>query len=281
MDNASHLGGFIVGLWAALCVIPPEPDNKSWRRMDFIRLAGLIGVLVTGLVIVTTIDGKNPIAIGEYNYQKGLRLLRHDDVQGAIGYFDKALQNEPDNSAVYLDRAMAWGRLDKWDRSLADADSALKLDPKSKKGYFVLSYAHHHLGRELDAVSDLNRVIFIDPRAAVAYNNRAWSLETLGKVDAAITDCNTAIGLDARAPSAYDTRGVAYCLKGVYDQAIIDFDKYASLQPDEGAVYYHRAFAYLKLGKALLARDDMKRARASKYELEPWEKEWLKPVLSL
>jgi membrane associated rhomboid family serine protease/Flp pilus assembly protein TadD len=281
VDNAAHLGGFIWGLWAALCVLPAMPAAKSWRKIDFVRITGLLAVLMCGLVIVTTMDERNPLAIGEYNYDKGVRLLRRNDIQAAIDYFNKALQYEPQNTAVYLDRASAYGRLNQWDKSLPDVTRALRLDPKSKKGYFVLSYAHHHLGNEEEAIADLNRVLFIDPKAVVAYNNRAWSLEALGKPDAAIADCTTAIGLDARAPSAYDTRGVAYCLKGLYDPAIADFNTYASLKPDEGAVYYHRAYAYFKQGKMDLAKQDLSRARASKYDLEPWEKQWLQPVLSL
>jgi Flp pilus assembly protein TadD len=61
----------------------------------------------------------------------------------------------------------------------------------------------------------------------------------------------------------------------MYKNALEDFAKCIALPPNDGSVYYHRAFAYNKLGEKEAAASDLKKARASKYELEPWERRWL------
>jgi hypothetical protein len=69
----------------------------------------------------------------------------------------------------------------------------------------------------------------------------------------------------------------------MYNEAIGDFDKYILLKSKgirNGAIYYHRAFAYYKLGKTELAKQDLAAARASVYRLEPCEQQWFSSMLS-
>ncbi len=280
MDNAAHLGGFLVGLWTALCLLPPKPGTTQWRNMDFIRLAGLVGVIASGLVIVCTMDEKNQKVIGEHNYFQAVTLLKKDQPQKAMDYLNEALKMMPTNAAVYFDRAAAYGALKQFEASIADATSGLHYDPKSKRGYFERSAAYHNLGKENEAIADLDCLLELDPHSAQAYNNRAWSYNVLNEPNKAIADSTRAINIDRRGAYAYDTRGVAFCLKGMYRAALPDFQKFTQLRPKEGSVYYHRAFAYQKLGDESQSAQDLQTAKKSDYQLEPWEKKWLKDLLS-
>jgi membrane associated rhomboid family serine protease/tetratricopeptide (TPR) repeat protein len=275
MDNAAHLSGFLIGLWAALCLLPIAPGDKVWRNLDYIRIAGLTGILSTGLVIVCTMDERNPQVIGEHDYAEAVRLLRQDKPKQAIFYLDKTLNVMPQNASAYLDRAAAYGKLKQYGKCVDDATMALKYEPANKRGYFERSLAYHNLGDERKAVADLDYLLKLDPRSAVAYNNRGWSCNALGEPDIAIADSTKAISIDPRGAMAYDTRGVALCLKGMYKNALVDFDKYVQLKPGDGAIRYHRAFAYFKLGRKDLSDRDLQIAKASDYQLEPWEKLWL------
>jgi membrane associated rhomboid family serine protease/Flp pilus assembly protein TadD len=275
MDNAAHLSGFVVGLWAGLCLMPSRPGSKIWHNLDFVRIVGLTAILVVELVLVSVNDERNPKVLGEHEYAEAVTLLKDGKAQQAIPYLDRALILMPTNAPAYLDRASAYNQTKQFDKALLDAARAISFDAKTKKGYFIRSLAYHHLGDEIKNIADLNRVLEIDPRAAMALNNRAWSYDEIGKVDDAITDSTRAISIDKHCSTAYDTRAVAYCLKGMYKNALEDFAKCIALPPNDGSVYYHRAFAYNKLGEKEAAASDLKKARASKYELEPWERRWL------
>ncbi len=275
MDNAAHLSGFIVGLWAGLCVNPNRPDNKIWRDIDFVRTAGLVAVAVVGLVLVSVTDERNPKILAEHEYAEAVTLLKDGKPKQAITHLDRVLITMPNNVSAYLDRASAFNQIKLFDKAIVDSTLAIKLDAKNKKGYFLRSLAYHNLSDDSRAIADLNKVLEIDPRAAMALNNRAWSYIAMGNIDNAIVDSTNAISLDKHCASGYDTRGVAYCQKGMYENALKDFAKCIDLPPTDGDVYYHRAFVYDKLGEKEAAASDLKKARASKYELEPWEKQWL------
>ena len=63
----------------------------------------------------------------------------------------------------------------------------------------------------------------------------------------------------------------------MYNEAVGDLDNYILLKPKgirNGAIYYHRAFAYYKLGKIGLAKQDLAAGRNSIYKLEPCERRW-------
>jgi tetratricopeptide (TPR) repeat protein len=167
--------------------------------------------------------------------------------------------------------------------SVNDLNKALLIDPKNKKGYFERAARLHSLGQDRLAIADLNKVLELKPKTILALSNRAWYQAILGQIENAIADSTEAISLDPNSPWAYDTRGVSFCLKGMYSQALTDFDKYIQLKSKNiknGAIYYHRAFAYYNLGKTELAKQDLIRARASNYQLEPCEKKWFRAMLT-
>jgi tetratricopeptide (TPR) repeat protein len=283
MDNAAHLGGFVVGICAAVCVLPAQPGMNAWRKVDFIRALGLTAGIIASFLLVTNLDSRSPKVAGEHAYAKAISLLKNYDPAGSIPYLDTALQYMPENAAVYLDRAAAYGMLKMHEKSIADLNEALRLDPKNKKGYFERAARFHSMGDERNAIADIDRVLLLDQKTIVAYSNRAWYYNVLNEQEHAIADSTTAISMDPSSPWAYDTRGVAYCLSGKYNEAIGDFDNYLLLKSKKirnGAIYYHRAFAYYKLGKTELARQDLAAARQSIYKLEPCEQQWFKSMLS-
>lgn len=51
MDTAAHAGGFLVGLWTALCIMPIAPGVLGWRRYDLVRLLLVAVVLLAGVIV--------------------------------------------------------------------------------------------------------------------------------------------------------------------------------------------------------------------------------------
>jgi membrane associated rhomboid family serine protease/Flp pilus assembly protein TadD len=273
MDNAAHAGGFLVGLWTALCVIPQSPNVKGWRKIDFIRLAFVFCVLIAGLFIDTKFISENPRAQAEGAYDRAVDLLQRKQYREALTYLSKAITLFPNNAAYFVDRAAANRYLEQYENALVDCKRAVQLEPQNKRALRELAAANHTLGHYQEAVDIYTRLLSIDPKSAMSYNNRAWSYDAMGKYPEAIDDCTKALQLDPSNANALDTRGVAYLLHGQNLQAQQDFDQYLKLKPNEGAGQYHRALLDEKLGKQDLAKEDLAKAKKSDYKLEPWEKQ--------
>jgi membrane associated rhomboid family serine protease/Flp pilus assembly protein TadD len=275
MDNASHLGGFIVGLWTALCILPTNPASHVWAKGNFIKLACLTLVLVGGLELDIRLNRHNPKVMGELEYQRAITLLKKEHFQDALVQLKKAAQITPRNAAIYADEALAYSKIKCHEEAIEAATQALKFEPNNRKALAAKASALHYLGEDQQAIRQYSLLIQVDQRSAVALNNRAWSYLALNDPIHAIEDSTKALHIDSVSAAAYDTLGLAHCLNNQYTKAISDFAKCISLKPKDGAVYYHRAYAYLKQGDMKLAKADLTKARASDYQLEPWESKLL------
>jgi tetratricopeptide (TPR) repeat protein len=279
MDNAAHLGGFIVGLWTALCLLPSAPGSKRWAKGNFLKVACLTFVMVAGLELDIRTNRDNPHVKGELEYQKAVTLLKREKFDEALIHLDAAAKSMPQNASVYADEALAYGKLKRFQESADAASKALKLDPRDKKSILARGAAYRNLGDEEAAIKEYDRLIKIEPRSAIAYNNRGWSYTSEGKPELGVKDSTTAIQIDPNNAAAYDTRGLALTMLHQEEKAFPDFSHYMKLKPKDGSVYYHRALAYFQLGKADLAKQDLLIARKSDYQLEDWEKTLLHEML--
>ncbi len=281
MDNAAHLGGFIVGLWTALCLLPSSVSSRTWAKGNFLKLSCLTLILVGGLELDIRSNRNNPQVQAELEIQRATNLEKHDLYESALYPLKKAQSITPQNPDIYAEEALAYSKLKLHRHAVEYASKALAIDPKNRKALATRSAEYHKVGLEKQAIEDHNSLLVLDPKAAKVYNNRAWSYNALNDPDKAIADSTRAIQLDPRFSASYDTRGVAYCLKQQYPQALEDFAHFIKINSKDGAVYYHRAYANLKLGKVDDARADLRLARQSNYHLEQWETDFLQEVLKL
>jgi membrane associated rhomboid family serine protease/Flp pilus assembly protein TadD len=272
MDNAAHAGGFLIGLWTGLCIMPTAPNAVAFRRADYINLILIAVVLLIGIFIDNRQICGNPIALGEAARTRASELFDKKRYAESLVELDSAISFEPKKAELYLDRASAKSKLEKYEASLQDCNTAVQLDPNYKQAIAQRASDYHNLQDYKSAVADYSRLLTLDSRGPLVYNNRAWSYDALGDYAKAIEDCNTALRINDRFDPGYDTRGVAFVLSGDMRSALKDFEKSIELKPTEGAAYYHRAYVFGKQGKAEEAAADLKKSRALSYKPEQWEK---------
>ncbi|QPH17911.1 hypothetical protein C2857_002830 [Epichloe festucae Fl1] len=78
--------------------------------------------------------------------QEGNRHFQNGDYVGAEGLYSKAIIADPQNPALYTNRAMARLKLGHWDSVMADCQACLALAPSSMKANYYLSQALLSLG---------------------------------------------------------------------------------------------------------------------------------------
>ena len=227
--------------------------------------------------------GQSNVFISAETYFKwGNAKFNLEDYKGAIAYYIKSLQLEPNNVATYNNMGNAKYMLGQHTAAIADYDKAIRLKPDSAEAYngrgnvktqlrqypdaivdfdtairLKNDYADAYnnmgnvkskLGRYVDAIADFDTAIRLKPDFAVAYSNRGNVKSKLGQHDDAIADHNTAIRLKPDNASVYNNRGLAKDKLGQYDDAITDYNMAIRLKPDLADFYYNRGIAKYYLG---------------------------------
>jgi cellulose synthase operon protein C len=153
------------------------------------------------------------------------------DTQQAIATVQRALQDNPRETALYVLNGQLFESERDWDRAKACYQKALE----------------------------------IDPRQPVASNNLAYVLtQTGGNLDVALSLAQTAKRGMPESSNAADTLGWVLFEKGAYRSAIDSFKEALKLaqkskSPDSPTVHFHLGMAYQKTGENMLARQHLER----------------------
>ena len=80
----------------------------------------------------------------------------------------EAIRVDPHSPQLYLERAGARARLDRYQEAVADYDRAIGLDPDHAAAYLGRCHAKSELGRHEEAIDDYDRAVHLDPASASA-----------------------------------------------------------------------------------------------------------------
>ena len=166
----------------------------------------------------------------------------------AIADYDKAIRLKPDSAAAYSGRGNVKTQLRQYADAIADFDTAIRLKNDYADAYNNRGNVKSKLGRYVEAIADFDTAIRLKPDFAVAYSNRGNVKSKLGQHDDAIADHNTAIRLKPNDASVYNNRGLAKDKLEQYDAAIADYNMAIRLKPDLADFYYNRGIAKYYLG---------------------------------
>jgi len=200
---------------------------------------------------------RNPLPKAAALIENGKKAANTDDLEKAVEEFTEAVRLDPAYPGGYTERGQALFKLGETDRAINDFSAALKRDPNFGPALRGRAMANLYRGSTELALTDLSKAIQIaeiDPNRLpplelfYARRSRANIYGTLMKADGEITDCSALV-------EAYQhDKTLRTALIGVY-------------QP-EGAsnliatIYRQRANAYIRQGKAELARADLTAAAA-------------------
>jgi tetratricopeptide (TPR) repeat protein len=165
------------------------------------------------------------------------------DLDGAIADYDRAIQLDPKDSAIYNNRGLAKVAKGDLDAAVVDFNRAIELNPKDAVACSNRGNAKRDKGDMDGAIADYNRAIRFDPKYAYAYYDRGLAKKQKSDLDGAIADYNRVIELDPKFAKAYCDRGVAKRRKGNLDGAISDYDRTVELDPKYAIAYLNRGNA--------------------------------------
>jgi tetratricopeptide (TPR) repeat protein len=165
------------------------------------------------------------------------------DLDGAIADYDRAIQIDPKDAAIYNNRGLTKQAKGDLDAAIVDFNRAIQLNPKDAIAYSNRGNAKRDKGDLDGAILDYNHAIRVDPKYTYAYYDRGLAKKQKNDLDGAIADYNRVIELDPKFAKAYCDRGVAKRRKGDLDGAISDYDRTVKLDPKYAIAYFNRGNA--------------------------------------
>ncbi|HBA62093.1 MAG TPA: hypothetical protein DCZ92_15010 [Elusimicrobia bacterium] len=173
---------------------------------------------------------------------KGQELEKAGQKPGALEYYDKsakylsmsALFCDSDPK-TFINRAITYTFMKRYDLAAADFDRALKLSPGDLEALEKRAYSFYMAGRDKEAAADYTAAI-------------------------------------AKAPGRnplYLYRGIARSRLGQYKEALEDFSLLAEREPQNGNVFFNIAVCQTKLGRAAEALASAEKALVLGYRVDP------------
>ncbi len=227
-----------------------QPESKGWQNV-------VAGIRKTVEEIQTSVQkGSLP----EWIFQQGNFLLMLGQTDKAIEAYSHTIELNPNNSATYNNRGVAYNIKSESDLAIADFSKAIEINSDHAEAYYNRGLVYSDKGDYDPAVKDLSKAIEINPDFAIAYNNRGVVYRNTDESDLAIADFHKAIEINSDHAEAYNNRGLVYSDKGDYDHAIVDFNKAIQLKPRLTEVYNNRGAAYCDKNEYDCAIDDFNKA---------------------
>src|SRR6266496_2931178 len=234
-------------------VLKKEKGDKAGAAADFKRARQLDPHLVSEESSADPIDHgiakgnekESPASAGtvEDFFNRAGAKKAVGDLDGAIADYDRAIQLDPKDAAIYNNRGLAKQEKGDLDAAIVDFNRAIQLNPKDAVACGNRGSAKRDKGDLDGAILDYNRGIELNPKYASAYYNRAYAKQTKGDIDGAVADYTRAIELNPKDPVAYNDRGVARQREDDFHGAIADFNHAIKLNPKYAAAYANRGNA--------------------------------------
>jgi tetratricopeptide (TPR) repeat protein len=185
--------------------------------------------------------------------------------------FNKALELDQNNSAIYMERGRLFHLMFDDTNAIEDFTQAIRLNPNNAKAYFLRGIAYRHpayidgnnvYGNAADlALADFTQVIQLNPNDPEAYLERGSmyldtglnilnlrNLSLRSREDLALRDFTEAIRVNPNYAPAYHRRGNFYSGKNDFSRAIADYDKAIRVNSNYASAYYDRGIIHHKRG---------------------------------
>lgn len=197
--------------------------NIKWGAAFFLIL--IISYIVSNIKVVSYSYANTYHRIALYYEQEG-------QIKEAILQYNKAIELDQNNSAIYTGLGNLYYKNYEYDRAIEVLKKAIKIDRNNEK-------AHHYLGLVYSskkiydkAMMEIKKAIEINPSNAISHYNLGIIYDLKNLFDLAIDEYKKAIELDSSYVMAYSNLGTVYAKKGLFEKAKIEWQKALKIDPN-------------------------------------------------
>ena len=211
---------------------------------------------------------KSPHKARPYSYL-GSAYLDQGKIAQAIAEYTKAIEIDNNDVQAHNNRGNAYAKLGQFPQALADLDAVIAIAPSLPDPYFNRGLIYDKEAKLSQAILDYNKAIELNPDYVEAYANRGSTYAQEGKFTEALSDFNKVIEKDPDNAQAYYNIGLIYGEQSEYGQAIAEYGKAIDHDPGYAAAYNNRAVSCFQVKEYDNAWDDVHKARALGYTVNP------------
>ena len=131
-------------------------------------------------------------------YRNGLDSLWLGNYDGALGYFENAVNKDPKRAEAWIQVGYCKTRQGKTDEAIRAYQQALQLRPDSAEVYNKVGDAHFYAGKFSDAIDAYKQAVRLQPKSPEAYYNLALTYRETGNQDMADAQSKIVQRLDAK-----------------------------------------------------------------------------------
>jgi TolB-like protein len=250
-------------LWAEVYDRELTTDNLFDIESDITRsIANALQAVLTGEE-QQSLDQKITDNVEAYAYYLRGRATskaygrQPDDIERSIGYYQSAIELDPDFAAAYASLAIDWTeqywiseRLgDELEHAQAALSRAKSLAPGSPDTLIAEGY-YHYWGR-LDyatAIAAFDKALQKEPGNYLALRGKAYALRRDGQLDESIKVLEKVVSLDPLFAEILSDLGYTLLRTGRYDEANVILDRSLALGAESSFVHWIRAESLLMRG---------------------------------
>jgi TolB-like protein len=181
-------------------------------------------------------EAHNAYLLGHYYFQR--RNL--EDYNKAVGYFDQAIELDPDYALAYAERSEAWTLIGDlsgqgktaWPKARSDAERAVAIAPMLAEAHSALGWVRFFAEWKFaEGLRELKRAKELSPANPTANDLLARVIVYLGKLDEAEKQARQAVELDPLSVPPQNNLARVLFVEGKLDEADAVARKAAELQP--------------------------------------------------
>lgn len=144
------------------------------------------------------VETNSPDALAQSLYRTGLDSLWLGNYDGALGYFENAINKNPKRAEAWIQVGYCKAKQGKVDDAIKAYQQALQLKPDSAEVYNKLGDAHFYAGRFNDAIEAYKEAARLEPESTEAYYNLALAYHEGGAQDMAEAQSKIVLRLDEK-----------------------------------------------------------------------------------
>ena len=202
-----------------------------------------------------------------YYFNRGMELMfdtENPDLDGAISYLERELQEHPKNGYAYLWLAAIYNKEEKQGEALENINKAISLLKKDREtipsAYRFRADIYVQLGKDAEAEKDWAAALKADKDDYNTLLDRGNYYYDKGLYDLSIADYERATSIKPGEPKGYMGKARNFMAQKKYDDAIEVLDYCIKLSPDLSLAYSYKAEALLGQGKYSEASDNIIKA---------------------
>jgi TolB-like protein/Flp pilus assembly protein TadD len=202
-----------------------------------------------------SVEAHNAYLQGHFYFQR--RSL--EDYVKAVGFFDQAIQLDPEYAPAYAERSEAWSWIgdltseqqkEAWSKAARDAEKAVAIEPQLAEAHAALGWVRFFIEWKIaEGLAELRRAQQLAPWNPTANDLLARVMVYLGQFEDAEKLARQAIERDPLAYQARSSLARLLFVQGKLDEADASARKAAELQPTAAGNHRWQVFVAMQRGQ--------------------------------